>query len=207
MAGCASCGLPRGACGCSAGFAVNVAGSQINYPPPRPVLPNPLCNTLAHQLIRSADVIRNLYTTYGLRPYNVSLIHTRWSGGKRNIGVEEVVDVTNIVPTPLLSDLSQVAQVNSPIGLDEIGDILVSEVSGAYTENQLTGYTPGMLLAKDENFYWEIEFPPPCEGQPGERRRFTVNAAPMYYADKFQWQIRLTRQRVDRTRSGVPGGP
>ncbi len=204
--GCASCGLPRGACGCAAGFAVNVAGSSPTTPA-RPTVQKPLCGSLAQNLVGVADNLRNLYTVFGLRPYNVSLVRTRWTGGKRNLGVEEVVDVTPVVPTPLLSDLTAVSQINSPIGLDEIGDILISEVSGAYTEDQLVGYTKGHLIALDEQFYWEVEFPPPCEGHAGERRRFTVNMAPMYYADRFGWEVRLTRQRIDRTRKGVPGGP
>jgi hypothetical protein len=153
-----------------------------------------------------ADSLRDLYTTFGLRPYVVSLVRTRWSGGKRSIGAEIVEsNPITILPTPLVTDMSALTEVNTPIGLDEIGEILLSQVSGSYTEDFLRGHDPaGRPVQTDEQFYYEIEFPPPCEGRQGERRRFVMKGAPMYFSDQFQWQIRLERARMDRTRGGDP---
>ncbi len=163
-----------------------------------------LPRTLARQLIPVADQLRDLYTVFGLRPYLVRLVKTKWSLGRRNQGVEQVVFSRDILPTPLVSDLSGVAQVSSPIGLDEIGDVVVSQISGRFTEDQLRGSDDlGNPPDKDEDLYYEIEFPTPGDGQ-GERRRFTINSAPMYFSDKFAWTLHLERQRMDRTRGGTP---
>jgi len=168
--------------------------------------PQPLCDTLARTLIPTADVLRNLYTTFGLRPYVVSLVKTRWSGGRRGIGSELLeADPVAILPTPLVSDLTSLSEINTPIGLDEYGEVLLSQVSGVYSEDFLRGHdNDGRPVQTDEQFYYEVEFPPPCEGRDGQRRRFVLRGAPMYYADRFQWNIRLERARQDRTRSGEP---
>lgn len=205
---CSSCGS-SGSCGCGPeAFAVNTAGIGISgNPQPRLSTPLDLCGTLGQRLIPTVDRIRNLYTKFGLRPYNVSIIRTRWTGGRRGVGTEQVIFCAPITPTPLLSDMTSVTSVASPIGASEQGDVTLTQISGAYTEDQLYGLdqtsTP---IPLDEQVYWEIEFPPACKGGQGERRRFTPSSAPMFTADKFEWEIQLTRQRVDRIRNGLPGG-
>ena len=165
-----------------------------------------LCDTLAFNLIGVADGLRDLYTQFGLRPYRVALVRTRWSGGRRGIGVEIVISSTNLLPTPKMTDMAALTEINSAIGLDETGEVVLTEVSGAFTEDQLRGHPfgNGEPVFPDEQFYYEIEFPPACAGKDGERRRFTVKGAPMYFADRFQWNIRLEKQRQDRSRYGDP---
>lgn len=206
-----SCG---GTCGgsctpsnpCAPGFALPTAGiGALEDPTTRPQQPLPLCGTLARTLVPVADSLRNLYSTFGLRPYVVRLIKTRWSGGRRGVGAESIVSETPILPTPLIADLTSLQQINTPIGLDEFGEVGLTEVSGAYTEDFLRGHdTEGRPPAVDEQFYYEVEFPPPCTGATGERRRFAMRAAPMYQSSRFQWSLRLERQRQDRTRTGDP---
>jgi hypothetical protein len=167
-----------------------------------------LCGSLAFTLRPVVDMIRDLYTTFGLRPYKVSLVRTSWSGGRRGLGVELVVSSRVILPTPLISDMTSLAEIVTPVGLDEFGSVLLSQVSGTFTEDQLRGHIfDGDPVPFDQQFYYEVEFPPACEGDEGERRRFTIKGAPMYFADRFQWNITLERQRSDRTRQGVPRGP
>jgi hypothetical protein len=164
-----------------------------------------LCDTLARRLVPVADSLRDLYTTFGLRPYVVNLIRTRWSGGKRGVGAELLVSDVAILPTPLLTDMSAVAEIVTPVGLDEFGEVLLQQISGAYTEDFLRGHDKeGRASPQDEQFYYEVEFPPPCEGRDGDRRRFYMKGAPMYFADQFQWNIRLERARMDRNRAGDP---
>lgn len=164
----------------------------------------PLCSTLARDLIATVDSIRDLNTQFGLRPYVVSLVKTRWSGSKRGVGAEELVaDPITLLPTPRISDMSGVAEITTAVGLDEFGEVILSEVSGSYTEDFLRGAdSEGRPPAADENFFYEIEFPPACTGGEGDRRRFFIRSAPMYFADRFQWNLRLERQRQDRTRAG-----
>jgi hypothetical protein len=187
--------------------------------PPLPPLPplddftrvssSQLLSSLGQDLIDTADSIRDIATEFGLRPYEVSLIMTRWSGGqgmdiKRGIGAEVIISTIPLLPTPLLTDMTGVAQINTPVGLDEFGEVLLTEVSARYREEQLRGLGPnGEPIEKNVQFYYEIEFPPPqFADRDGQRRRFTIKGAPMYFADKFQWQIRLERQRGDRQRNG-----
>lgn len=160
--------------------------------------------TLARKLIPVVDRIRDLNTQFGLRPYIVRIIRTRWSGGQRGDGVENVVYEAPILPTPLISDLSGLTEIVQPVGLDEVGAIVVSEVSGSYTEDYLLGRgSAGESIPADEQFYYEIEFPRPGN-QPGERRRFFPRSAPTYQPARFQWTVTLERSHEDRSRSGEP---
>lgn len=211
---CAGCGGPcAGECTattnpCAPGFSLPTAGVGAQ---PDPLLragtaqPVPLCGTLARDLVGVADSIRNLYATFGLRPYVVRLIKTRWSGGRRGVGVETLVSDVPLLPVPMVADLSSLNEVNTPIGLDEFGEVAITQLSGAYTEDFLRGHDPqGRPVAVDEQFYYEVEFPPPCAGVEGERRRFVLRGAPMYKADQFQWLLRVERVRQDRARNGDP---
>ena len=189
---------------CAPGFALPTAGvgAQPNLEN-RPQQQVPLCGTLARSLISVADGIRNLYASFGLRPYVVRIIKTRWSGGRRGVGAETVISETPILPVPLASDISSLAEVNTAVGVDEFGEIVVSQISGAYTEDFLRGQdSQGRPVAVDEQFYWEIEFPPSCAGGDGDRRRFVVKGAPYYKADAFHWSVRLEKARMDRARNG-----
>jgi hypothetical protein len=158
--------------------------------------------TLARRLTSTADSLRDLYTAFGLRPYRVKLVKTRWSEGVRGHGVEEVSLERLIEPTPLVLDLSALQEIVQPVGLDEIGTIRLEQVSGRYTEDTLRGYDDqGNPPGPDEQFYYEIEFPVPGDSD-GVRRRFFLRSAPMYFADKFQWVLVLERSHEDRARNG-----
>jgi len=166
-----------------------------------------LRNTLARRLIRVADSVRDLYTRFGGRPYEVRIIRTRWSGGRRNIGEEILTSNTVILPTPLVSDLTSLTEIVQPVGLDEIGGIQVSQISGRYTEEQLLGrYPDGSPPEPDEQVFWEIEFPltGACAGDDAgsPKRRFIPRSAPYYSAFGFQWTVGLERSHEDRARNG-----
>lgn len=159
--------------------------------------------TLARKLIPTADMMRDLYTKFGLRPYVARIIHTKWSSGNRGRGVEEVVAELVIEPTPKISDLTGVTEIITPVGLDEVGELLLTQISGAYTEENLRGEFPdGTMPDLDTQVYYEIEFPVP--GGDSERRRFALRGAPYYRAGGFQWSLRLERTREDRNRDGTP---
>lgn len=157
--------------------------------------------TLGQQLIPVADCIRDILTQAGLRPYRVCLVRTRWSAGIRGQGSEFVISREPLLPTPKLMDLEGLAEIVSASGLSEQGDVMVSEVSGRYAEAFLRGAQPSGDPWPEENFFWEIEFPD-IDGNPGERRRFAVGAAPWYDASGLEWKIHLRRQRDGRERNG-----
>lgn len=163
-----------------------------------------LKKTLAQQLIPVADSIRDLYTSFGLRPYKVRIVRTQWSGGVRGRGTPHVASTLDLLPTPLVQDLTTLTEILQPIGLDEVGTIAVSEISGRFTDDQLRLLArDGEQSGPDEEVFYEIEFPQP-NGGPSVKRRFFLRGAPYYSAGRFQWSIRLEKTNEDRTRIGDP---
>ncbi len=163
-----------------------------------------LKRTLAQQLIPVADSIRDLHTRFGLRPYKVRVVRVRWSGGMRGHGTPHVASTMDLLPTPLVQDLTTLTEILQPIGLDEVGTISVAEISGRFTDDDLrlqskNGVPPG----PDEEVFYEIEFPQP-DGGPSVKRRFFLRGAPYYSAGRFQWSIRLEKANEDRSRRGDP---
>jgi hypothetical protein len=164
---------------------------------------NDFAKTLAAQLIGVADSLRDLRVSFGLRPYNVRIIRTRWTSAMRGIGDEFITFEMILLPTPNVRDLSTLTEIVLPVGLDETGGVLVNEISGRYSEQTLRGLdSTGAPIGKNENIFYEIEFPR-LDGGPSEKRRFSLRSAPMYRADKFDWQIRLEKSNENRTPQGV----
>lgn len=159
--------------------------------------------SLARLLVKPADSLRNLLTVLGVRPYVVRMVYTRYSGGARGIGEESVVSCDAILPTPLILSLDGLSRIVSVVGADEQGGVLLTEVSGCYTEDQLRGLGDGGAeLPPDQSFYYEVEF---LSMQPqGERRRFSQSGVPEYVPDQYGWRMRLERAQRDRTRAGAP---
>lgn len=160
-----------------------------------------LAGSLAQQLIGVADTLRDLSTQFGLRPYNISIIVTAWSGGFRGEGVESVVSETRLLPTPKLSTLDSLSEIINSVGTDENGLVAISQISGSYSEYQLLGLGPqGEPVEQNQQVFYEVEYP--RANGPGERRRFTPRSAPTYEADKFQWTIRLEKAVGNRDAAG-----
>lgn len=180
----------------------------------RPYLPeldalsgNALANTLVQKLTPVADKVRNLKTRLGGRPYEAFLIHTRWSGGVRHKGTEEILSVTQILPGVQVSALTAQSQTLQSAGLDEVGTIIVSEISPSYTEDELLGIGPqGQPIPADQQFYWEITYPRPYPDA-AVRRRYTVDSSPDYRATQFDWKVVLVKAGEERDRvTGLPQG-
>lgn len=161
-----------------------------------------LSRTLASCLVSVADSMRDIYTQLGLRTYSIRIIRTGWTGGRRGVGIEFIKEQIDILPTPKISSLDEVIEILQPVGLDEVGAISISEISGRFTEDDLLGRIPnGIPLDKDEQIFYEIEFPR-ADGISGVKRRFIPRSAPYYNASMLQWSIRLEKTREDRGRNG-----
>jgi len=159
-------------------------------------------NTLAKRLQRPADRLRDLNTKFGLRNYIVTVFRTRWSGNLRGRGQESIIFQEEILPTPLVSDMSSLSEILTPHGLDEFGTIQLSEVSGRYTEDFLMGIDPNGNEPLDTDYvFYEIEFPR-CDGRPATKRRFELRNAPNFRPSQFQWYLTLEKIDADRTRAG-----
>lgn len=158
--------------------------------------------SIANKLIRIGDKLRDLNTRFGVRRYNVRILRTVSDGEQRGAGVETVLSELLLLPTPKISDMSGLRAVLNLSGLDEVGDIQLSEVSARFTEDQLRGYgEDGAPPAKNENVYYEIEFVR-TDGRDSDRRRFVVATAPNNVPDNVEWVISLKRARGDRLRDG-----
>lgn len=185
-----ACGCSPCTCGGCAKYTV-LSGSALK-------------GTLARCLIPVVDSLRDLRVKFGLRPYLVRIIRTKWTVDERGEGVEFVLHEFPILPTPRVSDLTALTTEVQSIGLDESGSVLLTEVSGRYTEDQLRGLdVDGSPVPDDENIFYEIEFPR-VDGKPSERRRFVLRSAPTYLPGEFQWQLRLEQSHEARGRSGEP---
>lgn len=160
--------------------------------------------TLVDALTPAVDCARNLYTTLGLRSYQVQLVWTRWSGGERGIGQESLLAVWPLLPTPKVDGLDGVAIELREIGSNEQGGVTVREISLLYGEDLLMGrdgpLPAGAPIPVDVNFYWEIMIPTGV-GQ-AIRRRFTPSGVPERRADKLDWRVRLVQQEEARKRDG-----
>ena len=151
------------------------------------------------------DEIRQLNADFGLRPYRVFMVRTRWSGESRGEGTETVFDERELLPPPKVDPVSSVARQLLDIGTDEQGTLQVSEISPRYTEKELLGYSRlGGQIPDNETFYWEVTL---LRGdhEAKTRRRFLVVGVPSYDAEGMQWTVRLGMAGTDREDSGTPG--
>lgn len=159
-----------------------------------------MSRTLIQSLIPCVDSARDILTRLGARPYTVRLIWTRWSGGERGVGIEEVVRDEPILPTPEV-DLGSLARDAQPVGALDAGSVRVAQISARYTEDFLLGRAcDGAAIPEDQNFYWEIA--QATSDGCTIRRRFIPSGVPTLEATKFQWTVQLTKVAEDRTRAG-----
>ncbi len=151
------------------------------------------------------DELRELNSEFGLYPYRVFLVRTRWSGESRGEGTETVFYEEELLPPPKVDPVSSVNRQLLDIGVDEQGTLQVSEISPRYTEKELLGYNSlGGQIPDNETFYWEVVLMR-GDAETKTRRRFLVQGVPSYDAAGLQWTARLTRAGTDREGSGVPG--
>lgn len=181
-------------------MARNAPDREVMFPP---VTSTGLRGTLGQALIPVADAVRNIDTLLGLRNYAVRVVQSRWTGGYRYSGVEVVDSVMTILPNPKLEGLDALTRQPGAGGVLESGLVRVSEISGAYTEDDLLGTRDGgREPGEDVNVYWEIEFISPTGG-PTMRRRFQPSSAPSYDAGNVQWSIVLTQVQQARDAEGA----
>lgn len=163
-----------------------------------------VCPTVLDGLADVIDDARNVLTEIGARLYVVRVVRTRWSGGERYMGVEQVVAEETVLPTPAVTSMTALEREQTNAGTQETGTITVSEISPRYTENQLLGLdADGTPVPADESVYWEVQDVSPSNVD-SPRRRFVLAAAPDYDELGFGWSVKLQRVQGDRTRMGEP---
>ncbi len=156
---------------------------------------------LIESLSKVADNVRGIAGNMGLRPYEVRIVTVRWTGGYRGEGVPEVVSLLRLEPTPLVESISNIDQRLEAFGLDDVGNIQISEISLRYNEDILLGRSStGDDPAEDTEVFYEVNLRTSLQGDP-VLRRFTPTSTPTYDPDNVQYTLRLASARGERHRS------
>lgn len=199
-------------------------------PRPRPLSPEQARRTLAHRLAPRIDRVRQLATRLGIRPYRVWLVWTKWSGVERGEGTEREIGRIEILPTPKVRSLDNVAAQFFSGGVLPVGSIRLTEISALYTQDQLTGLAvpPDPDFVEDNvpprrstaiqvsespkpslrslpepfDFYWEVHEDGRGDDPP-QHNKFRLAAWPHRDAGNVQWSVLLERISVDEGRDGM----
>lgn len=99
----------------------------------------PMRQKLTQRLAPRVDKLRQRLVSFGLRPYNVFLVWTHWSGLERGEGAETELRRIQLIPNPLVEDLSGVTLNPFTAGLLPVGSIRISQISMSLNEDNLTG--------------------------------------------------------------------
>lgn len=135
---------------------------------------------LLDSLIPVADKLRaDLHSSFGVRAYRVFTVHRTWSG--RTLGEGVVTEVVteigapgDIVPSPKVHRWDGMRYSLEPCGLDELGQIKLSEWSLTYTEAEVIGDRAAM--GKSEEWLIRLD-----EGHGQESRsKYFVHTKPPY---------------------------
>ena len=161
-----------------------------------------LQQSLIGKLRPVADNIRDLATRVGLRPYQVFIIQTRWAGDYRGDGVDEVISTLELLPTPKVEDLGSLNERVGPVGVEEVGNVLITGISASYTEDELRGWTAeGIPPDANVSVFWEVNYPRET-GTTSRRRRFHLAGAPVYMPGRLSWEVLLESSVERRGRDG-----
>lgn len=146
------------------------------------------------------DALRDVDAALGFRPYAVHIVWTRYAGDRVGVGPEMIVGEFEILPVPKVGDLSGMVRQLTPAQIEEVGTVVLTGVSGAYTEDQVSlRPAGGGGLPPNEAAYYEIRY------RDGARRRFTLSGVPGFNAEAMEWTIVLRLFQGQRARAtGAP---
>jgi hypothetical protein len=152
-----------------------------------------IAGVLTDDLVELADDVRAIYTELGARPFRTFVVRRTWVGPRAGEGAMTEV-ATEILPRPAVLVAGLRGDLR-PAGLDEEGDIVVSEISLRWTEPEL--YSP--TLTDVQRHMFRID---DAHGQ-GVRSRFYVPTRPPTpirgdsdRPDVLSWSIELRRQET-----------
>lgn len=179
-------------------------------PKPRALTTAEAKRSLAHRFGPRADRLRQFATKFGIRPYRVFLIWTRWWGDERGEGRETEIKRVEILPNPKVESLDAVAYSPSSAGTIPLGSIRLTGVSvDAFTFDLLEGRHADVIerddaktIKGDVSFFYEIVEDGRGDDPP-TRARFRLATTPFRRAEKVDWLLVLERASEDRTRAGT----
>ena len=139
------------------------------------------------------ELRRSLHPVFGIRAFRVYTVLRTWSGSMPGEGAKTDVEL-EIEPQPLIASFDGIKFTQEPCGLEELGEIEVSEVSLTYTHAELVG--PSLTGSQE----WLIKIAE-AHGQAQPARYFVHDAPP--FPDREQgigWKLRLRKVNI-------PGAP
>jgi len=178
---------------------------------PRPITPNTDLRlhpnarperSLVEELGGIVDEARQMLTDFGLRPYEVWSVVVSWSGGDVHRGSASVRWERQLLPTPKVEGIARVAKEMREAGTVARGTVRLTGISPRYTGDEVEQLFPRALRGGEEHFI-EVRMDA-RDGQSVERARYVVSALPERRAERFDWEVQLTKQDEDRTRRGAP---
>ena len=174
-------------------------------PIPRALRPGEAKRTLANRLgSRLAPRLWQLNTRFGIRPYRVFRVWSRWDGAERGEGREIFVATYEVLPTPMI-DMSGVSFDGTPVGRVPTGNVAMREVAVTYTADELQGLkVPAPhedVLPEPYDFYYEVVEDDRGDPLP-KRAKFRLAKAPYRDAENVQWIVTLERMLEDNERDG-----
>jgi hypothetical protein len=149
--------------------------------------------TLVDSLV--ADVIdglrESLHPDFGVRSYRVYRVIRTWTGQRPGDG-QLTQEALELRPQPRVQVWSGLRMELATCGVEEMGEIVLTEVSLTYTERQLTG---GGLLGMNQELYIGLA---EAHGQAQRRRLFSYTRPPFVDREKnMGWQLWLQRAQGD----------
>lgn len=189
---------PLAPCGDAPAAAGNPRWQTPNNDPAIGPVCDPSC-TLVDSFGELVDDLRQIAVDFGLKPYRLFSIVTRWTGGEKGRGEELVVSEQELLPTPEV-DVAGLRGEMKSAGLNENGTLGVSEISPRYTEDDI--YNLFHCQPLPDGHFGFIELRMDCRDGNSRRRRFVVSGAPQRRADRFDWTAKMIEQWQPRDRNG-----
>lgn len=152
-----------------------------------------LSANLVNELAVVADDLRALYGEFGVDQWRVYRCTRSWSGSRRGDGTLGSETATEITPTPRVGWADGAGRLRfdlHPTGLDEAGQIVLTEISLTYTEAELSGQT---ATAAQEVYYKLTD----AQGNAMSARYFVVHRPPVPDRDTGIGWILTLNARTD----------
>ena len=173
----------------------------------RPLRTDEVRGTLAVRLVPTVDKIRQLATSFGVRPYRVFIVHVQWTGAKIGLGAPIEISRREVLPTPRIRDLTSTVEVLSTFGRLEEGGISIDKISPLWSEDDLMGKTPDLTdptLPRGGKHncdcFWEVQENRGVCPAPIVRQYSPPSVAPTLSRGGMSWRVVLTKRAVNRSR-------
>lgn len=89
----------------------------------------------------TVDRIRQRFNQqFGLKAYDVFMVWTRWNGAERGEGNETLMMQVELLPTPVVEDLTSLSLQGFSAGTLPVGSVRISQVSASIRADTLSGF-------------------------------------------------------------------